>query len=169
MNIDTEKAWGWNSRACQQFEVRKRKRSQQTELWWNRAAGEAGRKPVKTEAPKQRVSEKSNQLLGATEKSSKDGKGGLENWPLGLTAWRSLVTLRYSEECWHELLAGWPAEWKVNLTSAAACSIPSPVTTIKQMLPGALDARTQTVRTNPLFHSPIFLDPAQKCWCDPGL
>lgn len=56
---------------------------------------------------------------------------------------------------------------KVNLTDAAACSIPSPVTAIKQMLSDTLDARTQTVRTHPHLQSPNFLDPAQKSWCDP--
>ena len=62
------------------------------------------------------------------------------------------------------LLAGWLDE---RLTNAADCSISSPVTAIKQMLPDTLDARSKTVRTDPLLHSPIFLDPAQKCWCDP--
>ena len=55
--------------------------------------------------------------------------------------------------------------WKVNLTNAAHCSIPSPVPAIKQMLPDALDARTKSHQDQSCPFSQI-PGLAQKCCCD---
>lgn len=86
--------------ALQHLEIRRRNRMQQRLLERNSPRW-ARKKPAERGAP---------EVKCVKEERVINCKMRLENWPLGLTVWRSLVTLDGSEECWQRI-ASWPTRW----------------------------------------------------------